>query len=215
MRTNTDFGLTSQEIDNAALALADAVTLYLQGTKTGKGRRTASGFTEAVRGALGRERCSKSLFALVVNRALALRLVERRTSESGRVYLVRPSEVAEAQPQEAESRPPPSREAVPASGGAGLPPTSPYPEDHKCPRCAWRVTLCAHCAHPPWDDELYVNSKGEWRCSSCNDLHYDQSWGGLLRWRHPTKPAPEEAPSEDPCPAPGENSSLTVSGGEE
>ena len=83
-----DFGLTSQEIDGAAQALAGAVSSYLEGTKTGKGRRTASGFTDAVRGALGRERCSKSLFALVVNRAIALGLVERRTSESGRVYLM-------------------------------------------------------------------------------------------------------------------------------
>ena len=210
-----DFGLTSQEIDGAAQALAGAVSSYLEGTKTGKGRRTASGFTDAVRGALGRERCSKSLFALVVNRAIALGLVERRTSESGRVYLMPPSRGTVVLSQEValvDSTPEP---APSPGGGHGPPPASPYPEDHTCPKCAWTVTLCAHCAHPPWDDELYVNSKGEWRCSSCNDLHFDQSWGGLLRWRYPTKPAPEEAPSPDPCPAPADISSLTVSRGEE
>ena len=69
------FNLTDDELTRAAQELATAVREYLEATKTGKGRRTASGFVDVVRGSLGRQRCSRGLFALVVQRAVELGLV--------------------------------------------------------------------------------------------------------------------------------------------
>jgi len=185
------FNLTDDELTRAAQELATAVGEYLEATKTGKGRRTASGFVDVVRGSLGRQRCSKGLFALVVERAVELGLVERSTSEAGRTYLVPVQEPVETSPEQVESDTP-TVVVLPTSAKAGKPPVEDYPSDHKCPHCGSEATLCASCQEPAWEDDLYVDSKGRWRCSSCNNIHFSESWGGFHRWKRPHAPKGEE-----------------------
>ena len=190
------FSLAEEEVDGAARDLSKAVEDYLRRTKTGKGRRTSAGFVGVVRTSLKRERCSKDLFRLVVDRAVEMRLLARRPTESGRTYLVPLREQEdEKDERDEELRAPAGRDStvvsLPAPSAEGRPPVDGYPEDHRCGKCGSQSTLCASCNEPAWEDDLYVDSKGRWRCSGCNDLHFTESWGGVNRWRRPTQPKPE------------------------
>ena len=187
MNTAKNFNLDDRQVSEAAAALANAVSDYLEATKTGKGRKTASGFADVVRRSLGRQRVSKSLFALVLNRSVQMGLVEVARSESGRTYLQRPSNPEaeleqEDSPVRVSSQP---AEAVQPHQGSkdATPPKGPPPPGFRCSHCECEATRCVHCQEPPWDDDIYVDSRGRWRCGACNDLAFTESWGGYLRWK--------------------------------
>tara|TARA_Y100000310_G_scaffold257289_1_gene265330 strand:+ start:570 stop:1265 length:696 start_codon:yes stop_codon:yes gene_type:complete len=205
------FGLSDADLDRASLALQTAVREYLEEKKTGRGRKTAAGFIQVVRAALGRKRCSKDLFELVLQRSVEKGYLVQEVSESGRLYLHATPEPSEAELPEAPKVVTGRPRAAPVLtvAGAGPAPVEDYPPDHRCPACRWDVPLCAHCARPAFDDCLYVDSKGRWRCDSCNDLHANESWGGFLRWNRPHEPEPEseqldllEIPSRQESPGP-------------
>ena len=189
-----NFNLTEEQVSRAATALGSAVSVYLDATKNGKGRETASGFADVVRQSLSRQRVSKSLFTLVLHRAVEMKVVEIAKSDSGRTYLRKPVQTIPDAELDQEEAPAQHRTRNPAQDPAtekqknAVEPKDPYPEhlkegDHTCSKCGWQATLCAHCGGPPWDDDLYVDSRGRWRCSSCNDLAFSESWGGYLRWK--------------------------------
>jgi len=200
VETAKRYSLTVEQLDAAAQALTKAVGTYIEGTATGRGRRTESGFAFAVRESVGRQRVSKELFALVVNRAIQLELLERRTNpSSGRVFLAPRDELKGVAAPElvtvstvedvVQVR---AATASDAPRAGAVPPKGPPPDGYRCSHCNYQAQLCVHCGEPPYDDELYVDSKGRWRCSSCNDLAFMESWGGVTRWMRPYAPAGEE-----------------------
>jgi hypothetical protein len=71
-------------VNDAALALRDAVVDYLRTTKTGKGRRTVESWTGVVGESLGFKRVHKRRFQEVVDHALAEGLLEIEESAVGR-----------------------------------------------------------------------------------------------------------------------------------
>jgi hypothetical protein len=195
-----NFNLTEEQVSRAAAALGSAVSVYLASTKSGKGRKTASGFADVVRRSLGRQRVSKSLFTLVLHRAVEMKVVEVAKSESGRTYLRKPERPKNGVELDQEQAPVQARTWTPAQAPAtekqksAVEPKNPYPEDHCCTHCGWQASLCVHCGDPPWDDDLYVDSRGRWRCSSCNDLAFAESWGGYLRWKNKGDPMDSSDP---------------------
>ena len=151
--------------------------------------------------ALGRRRVPRPLFEAVIDRALDRGLLVKRTNASGRERLypgpqllldLETSEKAQDSAAEAKDAPVP----VVARTKGGRSPRGPFPSDFRCPQCKLRISVCGHCRRPAFDDDLYVNSKGEWRCDGCNDIHFTESWGGFTRWNKPHTPKPEGAHHE-------------------
>jgi hypothetical protein len=185
-----------QNIDSAAEVLAREVRAYLGDRPSGKGRRETGAWSGVVGRALGRRRVSRDLFDAVVGRALDRGLLVKRTNASGRERLypgpqlpldLEISEEARNPPAQTEGPPVPA--AIPKKGGRA--PRAPFPSDFRCPQCKMRAAVCGHCQSPAFEDDLYANSKGEWRCDGCNDIHFTESWGGFARWKEANAPGPE------------------------
>jgi hypothetical protein len=169
-------------IEKAAKSLAMAVRDYLSSKPTGKGRRTTQSWTAIVAKSLGKQRVDRRTFALVVATALDQGWLIKRKSESGRETLHPGPQLLE---KKNAARPASSVEREKAKAKS-VPPVSPFPADNACPNCKWKATRCVHCNEPAFDDDIYVDSRGRWRCNSCNDLCFTESWGGVTRWKSET-----------------------------
>ena len=178
----TPVKVNREAIDGAARELARAVHAYNASKATGKGRRTIVGYVPVVAKALGRKRLGKSLFAAVVNRAIELRIVEKQSGSSGRVYLVASEPKArEPRPEPIARTPQPKPEPI-EKKSKGPEPASPPPSPLACSKCGAQAETCWHCSIPVDDSDVYVDSAGFWCCGTCNDLTYRDSWGGYRRW---------------------------------
>jgi hypothetical protein len=170
-----------EQIEAAARALAEAVRVYLAAKPTGQGRKTAQSWGAIVADSFGWKRVNRSVFDRVLATALDMGLLVKRTSEKGRErlfpgpQLLNPDAPSQVLPQTSKTEAGSERKKTPPRSG--------FPADGKCERCSWAATACAHCDKPAFDDDLYVDSKGRWRCGSCNDLCYTDSWGGFQRWK--------------------------------
>lgn len=168
----------TDSVDKAAQELAKSVRDYLNSKATGRGRRTTQAWRAIVAQSLGRQRIDGRTFALVVATALDNGWLVKRKSPSGRETLHPGPQLTEAPPKKSATTV--ERDKAKSTQ---VPPLKPFPEDNACPNCNWKATRCVHCHEPAFDDDIYVDSKGRWRCNSCNDLCFTESWGGVVRWR--------------------------------
>lgn len=181
--------LNREAVDLAAQALGSAVKESAKQSVPWTMKELAG----VVRKALGRTRLKSDLFLLVVNRSIELGLVQKKSREGGASVLVPaddPAMSAQKNPQRAREVLPKNEPHVPEEGA--VPPTHPPSFPGACEKCNAKAEYCGHCSMPLWDDDIFVDSKGRWRCSACNDLNYKKSWGGLVRWDQHQKQSGEE-----------------------
>jgi len=169
----------------AALSLARAVQNENQDTRPNRSLKfwvgtVKNALQNTSKGSKPIKRLSKQRFMEVVDLSISLGLIEaRRETPSALVYLVPKTEIPTVEPE-----PLPLDETAKPCGSDGRSPKTPPPTPLQCERCGARSAICDNCSTAAWDDDVFVDSKGEWKCSSCNDLDYKSSWGGLRRFLH-------------------------------
>ena len=169
-------GLSETEREAAALALGKAVRDFLK-------QGISFEWRKVVAKSLNLASVDRTTFDEVVSQALDSGFLIHRKTSTGVTRLFPGPRLSPPDPQKKSD---PSEmdpiEKKAAADSSRIPPKRPFPENSRCSKCGWEATLCVHCSRPSFDDDIYVDSKGEWKCGSCNDLCFKDSWGGVKRW---------------------------------
>lgn len=164
----------------AALSLARAVQNENQDTRPNRSLKfwvgtVKNALQNTSKGSKPIKRLSKQRFMEVVDLSISLGLIEaRRETPSALVYLVPKTEIPTVEPE-----PLPLDETAKPCGSDGTSPKTPPPTPLQCERCAARSAICDNCSTAAWDDDVFVDSKGEWNAAHATTWTINRAGAGL------------------------------------